>query len=104
MLCPQRLGVVHRNRTLVDLHPVSGRRYFHHLLLPVLVLLLLHLCILVDVLYDHIIVPKVRLIDGLILLLGIGLLKEDLHRHEGAVLLQHFTHFVLVGKLQAVLI
>ena len=53
---------------------------------------------------NYIILTEICLIDSLILLLCICFGKIDVYRHERTVLLDHFTHTVLIGKLQALLI
>ena len=55
-------------------------------------------------LYHFVCLQHVRLVDSLILRLRIRLGQEDLHRHEGTVLFQHFSCAVFIGKFQAVII
>ena len=57
-----------------------------------------------DVLYDHVILFQISLVDGLILLLRVCLTKEDLYRHKRTVLLKHFPDTVFVGEFNTVLI
>ena len=103
VLHPKRRGIADGNRTLVNLCLILGGADFHRLLGAVLVFLLLGLGLLGEFLYHHVIIPDILRIDGLKLLLRIGLGQENLHRHKGAILVQHFPHPVFIGKLQAIL-
>ena len=104
MLAPERLCVRDADRTFVDLDAVSGRSDLNSLLLTVFIFLLFCLRIFMDTFDNHIRILQFALIDRLIFLRRIGLLQEDLDRHEAAVALQNLTHPVFVGKLKAVLI
>ena len=57
-----------------------------------------------DALYHHIILSQLALLDGLILLLCVFFRQENLHRHKGAVLGNHFPCPVLIGELHALLV
>ena len=104
MFCPERMDVIDRNRTLVDLYFVLCRGYFYHFFLPVFIFLLFHLGFLMDPFYNNVILFQVSLIDRLIFLLRIGFGQENFHRHERAVLLQNFSYTILICKFQAVII
>ena len=92
VLSPQRVGIADRDRT------------FHNLDFLLRLALFAFLLLFFNMLYHFVCIQKVFLIDRLVFRLGICPGKEDLHRHERTVFLQHFSCSVLVGKLKAVLV
>ena len=104
MFRPERLRIVQCNRALVDLYLLFGRRYFNHLLLTVLIFLLFHLGFFVNMLYHHVIIAKIRLVNSLIFLFGIRLGYINRNRHKGTVFLQYFSCPVFISKFQTVFI
>ena len=92
ILAPQRMDIAEGNRALHNLHFLLRFALFAFLRL---------FC---DMLYHFVCLQHVRLVDSLILRLRIRLGQEDLHRHEGTVLFQHFSCAVFIGKFQAVII
>ena len=70
VLCPQRMGIVDRNRTFYDLGLFLRLALFPFLRL------------FGDVLNYFICIQHVRLVDSLVLRLGIGTGQIDLDRHE----------------------
>ena len=101
VLHPERMGIADGDRTPVDLDTVSGRRNFDGLLLSLVVFTLLGFRVLMNTLHDHVVVTKLRLVDGVVLLWRILGGEEDLDRHEGTVLVQDLAHTILVCKLHA---
>ena len=92
VLRPQRMDVADGDRALHDLDFLLRLALFSFFLL------------FLDMLYDLVCIQQVLLVYRLIFRLCIRLGQEDLDRHKGTVLLQHFSRTVLVGKLQAVLV
>ena len=104
MLHPQRMGIADGYRTSVDLDAVPGRRNLDGLLLSLIVFTLFGLSVFVNALHDHIVVAKLRFVDGVVLLGRVLGGEEDLDRHEGTVLVQNLTHTILVCELNAFVI
>ena len=104
MFGPQGMGIAQGNRAFIDLHAVSGRRYFHNFLVAVFILFFFCFSVLMNVFYHHIILAQLSFINGLIFLRGICFGEKDLCGHERTIFFQHLTHAVLIGKFKTVFI
>ena len=104
MLHPERMRIAERNRAFIDLNAVSCRGNLHRLLLSLVVFSFFCFGILMDMLYNNIVIPEIGFVYRLIFLLCVFSGKINIHRHKGTVLLDHFTHPVFIAEFQALII
>ena len=100
MLGPEWMRITDGNRTLLDLRLFLCRRYFYDFFLTVLVLFFFCLGVFMNIFHYFVRIQYFFFQNCLVLWFCICIGQENLGRHEGAILLQHLTCTIFIGKLQ----